>query len=183
MDFGGGTGLDLPWLTKNFQKIYFLEPSLRMRGIARDASLANKVKNKVIFLEDNIDFNSWNENNLPIQEKMNGIAANFAVLNCIESPEILFEKLALVCTTNGHVLATVLDSNPLNIWKNHSGIVAIKSLMRKRLTVYNNHQGVGHPTYFFQRKYLKAASSKFFKFVDYKPIPDSPFAIMVLSKK
>ena len=183
MDFGGGTGLDLLWMVQNFQKVYFMEPSQKMREIARETAARHYMKNLVEFLENHLDFNLWSESNLPVQEKMDGIAANFAVFNCIENLDVLFEKLTLICHKNGHILATVINSDFFSIWKNYSPIVAIKSIMNKRLRVYNNHNGVGHPTYFFQLKYLKSTSSKFFNFISYKPIPGSPFAILILSKK
>ncbi len=183
MDFGGGTGLDLLWMVQNFQKVYFMEPSQKMREIATETAARSHMKNSVAFLENHLDFNLWNELNLPVQEKMDGIAANFAVFNCIENLDLLFEKLALICHKNGHILATVINSDFFSIWKNYSAIVAIKSIMKKRLKVYNNHKGTGHPTYFFQLKYLKSSSSKFFRFIAYKPVPGSPFAILILSKK
>jgi len=183
MDFGGGTGLDLMWMVQNFQKVYFMEPSEKMREIARETTARHHMKNLVAFLENHLDFNLWSESSLPTQEKMDGIAANFAVFNCIENLELLFEKLSIISNKNGHILATVINTNFVSIWKNYSPIVAIKSIMTKRLRVYNNHKGTGHPTYFFQLKYLKSSSSKFFRFMAYKPVPGSPFAILILSKK
>src|ERR1700730_15731430 len=80
LDFGGGTGLDFYWLAKNYT-VFFLEPSINMRNNAQNNSDAN---DNIIFLENNNDFNKWNDNNLPFTEKMDGVLMNFAVLNCIK---------------------------------------------------------------------------------------------------
>ena len=37
LDFGGGTGLDLPFLVPDKYKVQFLEPSLNMRAIAKNS--------------------------------------------------------------------------------------------------------------------------------------------------
>src|ERR1700683_1541662 len=41
LDFGGGTGLDLPLLLHNQYKVYFLEPSPNMRSLARNSVSEN----------------------------------------------------------------------------------------------------------------------------------------------
>src|ERR1700760_2851105 len=48
MDFGGGTGLDLHWLTKKYQ-VFFVEPSTNMRSVA----VANNQAAKHVTFIDN----------------------------------------------------------------------------------------------------------------------------------
>ena len=85
LDFGGGTGLDLPWLIDRYH-ILFLEPSVNMRSVAKKIPNAN---NKITYIEQQTDFNNWDNTNLPFNEKVNGILMNFAVLNCIKNIGIL----------------------------------------------------------------------------------------------
>ncbi|HXB43424.1 MAG TPA: methyltransferase domain-containing protein, partial [Puia sp.] len=108
LDFGGGTGLDLPWLLGDKYKVYFLEPSSKMRSIAEKSVFENT--RTPFFIQENTDFNDWTENNLPLDEKMNGVLANFAVLNCIPDIDRLFEKLSLICSDQCYIQATVLDT-------------------------------------------------------------------------
>src|SRR5690606_41359693 len=49
MDFGGGTGLDLPWLLPISRKIYFCEPSPKMRGVAKERFCYHPIPDIMIF--------------------------------------------------------------------------------------------------------------------------------------
>lgn len=88
MDFGGGTGLDIPWFALNNHHVFFVEPSSNMRAIAR----ANYTPKEVTFIESNTDFTKWIASNLPFKEKVSAIVANFAVLNCIENIDALLKS-------------------------------------------------------------------------------------------
>jgi ubiquinone/menaquinone biosynthesis C-methylase UbiE len=181
LDFGGGTGLDLPWLICDKYKIYFLEPSSNMRSIAK-ASLPENGQGP-IFVEEMTDFHNWSKNNLPFDEKMNGILANFAVLNCVPDIDSLFEKLSFACADNCCMLATVLDTRPLRIMKIHSLKVAIKILLNKQLTTLNKYKDITQETYLHTVGKYKSAARKYFNFVSYTSIRSSHFALLILSKK
>src|SRR6267154_3512964 len=59
IDFGGGTGLDLPWLAANNHTVFFCEPSVGMRQKAI-ASREGLLDDNVIFLNDvQADFRHW----------------------------------------------------------------------------------------------------------------------------
>lgn len=181
LDFGGGTGLDLPLLVHGKYKVHFLEPSSNMRSIAKK-SLSENIK-APFFVEKNIDFHNWSENNLPFGEKMKGILANFAVLNCIPDINCLFEKLSLICDSNCYIHATVLDSRPIKMIKTHSMKVAIKAILNKRLITLNTYNGITQEVYLHTMQKYKFAAKKYFNVISYTPIHSSPFALLILLKK
>ncbi|HEX4850252.1 MAG TPA: methyltransferase domain-containing protein, partial [Puia sp.] len=109
MDFGGGTGMDLPWLTGEGHKIFFCEPSIAMKRQAEQLNQASLKNNNLIFLHDNqTDYTLWPEHS-PLPEKVDAVLANFAVINCIPDPASLFRSLATVINPKGHLFALLLD--------------------------------------------------------------------------
>jgi ubiquinone/menaquinone biosynthesis C-methylase UbiE len=181
LDFGGGTGLDLTWLLCDKYKVYFLEPSLKMRSLA-EKSVSENTRTP-FFIQENTDFHDWSENNLPLHEKMNGVLANFAVLNCIPDIDRLFEKLSLICSDHCYIQATVLDTSPIKMIKTHSLKVAIKALLNRRLTTLNNYNGLTQKTYLHTRQQYQSAARKYFKIISFDSIDFSHFALLVLLKK
>jgi len=110
MDFGGGTGLDLGWLVQEKYHIIFCEPSAGMRKIAMERSKIEFPGAPIQFLnESQTDFRNWN-GGFPFEQKLNGVLANFAVINCIPDIDLLFEKLAAAVAPGGIVLALVLEA-------------------------------------------------------------------------
>ena len=181
LDFGGGTGLDLPWLLTPKYRVNFLEPSSNMRSLAK-VSVADNWQQPV-FIEENIDFHNWSSDSLPFEEKMVGILANFAVLNCIKDIDCLFEKLALVCDSNCRVVATVLDTRAMRMLKTHSLKVAVKRFFKRPLVTDTKYNCVTQQTYLHTLSNYKSASRKHFNFISYTSIRASPFALLMLSKK
>ena len=181
LDFGGGTGLDLPWLLKNNYAIQFLEPSSEMLALAKRS--ITRSESKLVFVEENMDFHDWSATSLPFKEKLNGILANFAVFNCIEDIQVLFEKLSPLCAPGCKIFATIIDATPIKLFKSYSFKAAIKSLVNMPLVIQNNHKGVTQHVYLHTKSRYKAASSKYFEFVSYLPLKSSHFAILILSKK
>lgn len=180
-DFGAGTGLDTLWLTEYYLKVYFLEPSSQMRRMAK-ANL-RKHENKILFVEENIEFNNWSLSNLPFAEKVDGILANFAVLNCIPDVSQLFEKIALICKPGGHIVATVLDVRWQALLKKHSLKALMLALIHKTPTIYSSYKGFGHTTYLHSIRDLKKFSGKYFYWKNYIEVKGSPFALMILKRK
>ena len=112
LDFGGGTGNDLYWLFENGFNIYFCEPSNGMRDIALKKMHGANTESNVIILEDlNTDFHNWNKSDNPFQNKVDGILANFAVINSIKDLEELSYKLALISNKNCKLIILVLNIN------------------------------------------------------------------------
>ncbi len=180
LDFGGGTGLDLPALLSDHYKVFFLEPSSNMRAIAiKSVSVS---PGRPVFVEEKLDFRQWSDNILPFTDKMNGVLANFAVLNCIPDIDILFERLPLICDTHCYVQATVIDTRPVKMIKSHSLKVAAKTLFNKQLITRNYFNGVAQDTYLHTLQKYKSAAAKYFDFVSYNSIQNSNFAMLILSR-
>lgn len=181
LDFGGGTGIDFSWLLRPEYNLFFLEPSLQMRALAKKACTGSS--KFPWFLEQYIDFHLWSEQQLPFQEKMDGVLANFAVLNCIPDITSLFNKLSLVCSRGCFFLATVLNTKPGKLLKTHSLLVAIKSILNSKLVSTNEFRGVSQQTFLHTVSAYRSAARKNFKFLSFEPIAFSDFAILTLEKK
>jgi len=181
LDFGGGTGLDLPGLPGDKYTVYFLEPSSGMRSMAKKYVSENP--QKPIFVEEMSDFQHWSDGHLPFSEKMNGILANFAVFNCIADMDRLFEKLSLICDHKCYIQAMVLDVGQIKEIKRRSLKTAIKILLRKPIVTLNEYKGITQEVYLHTVRKYKSASGKYFNFISYTSIPSSRFALLMLSKK
>jgi SAM-dependent methyltransferase len=94
LDFGGGTGLDLEWLTANNYSVIFCEPSPGMRGQAIHYNNTRLNSDRITFLEgESTDFRKWAEA-LPFTGKVDAILSNFGPLNYIPDIRLVFENLA-----------------------------------------------------------------------------------------
>jgi SAM-dependent methyltransferase len=108
LDFGGGTGLDLEWLTHKGYRIIFSEPSGKMREKAFELNKNTLHNPDLVILDSNkTDFTKWHRE-LPFLQKVDAILANFAAINCIPDIELLFRNLALVLKPGGQLLALIL---------------------------------------------------------------------------
>ena len=122
LDFGGGTGKDLQWLTGNGYRVIFCEPSVKMREKA--ISLNHK---GIVVLENNAsNFVTW-DTELPFPEKVDSILANFAVINSIPDLKLLFKNLSLVVRSGGHLLMLVLSNTFKKRWRSHR-LATLRSL-------------------------------------------------------
>lgn len=178
MDFGGGTGLDIPWFASNQHHVFFVEPSNNMRALAR----ANYTPKEVTFIESNTDFAKWSESNLPFKDKMSAIVANFAVLNCIENIDSIFEKFALVADNECYLFVTVIDPTFGNMLNYYSLATAMKAVMMSKLTIKNQYKGNFHSTYIHSIGALKKASNSYFSLKSIVPLNYSSFCILVFKK-
>jgi ubiquinone/menaquinone biosynthesis C-methylase UbiE len=176
LDFGGGTGLDLNWLT-DLYRVFFLEPSVNMRHVAQSKWSTNV---KIFFVENNIDFNTWRPTNLPFAEKMDGVLMNFAVLNCIKEIDLLFEKIAIVCNRGAYTIALVIDEGKI---KRNPVKRFIDLSMHKPSTLYNNNSGIRHKTYLHSKAQLASASQKWFNFISCNSVDLSNFLLLTLMRK
>ncbi|MGN6569185.1 MAG: methyltransferase domain-containing protein [Flavipsychrobacter sp.] len=180
LDFGGGTGLDLLWLSEYYSQVIFIEPSMNMSA---EAYKISEGRDNIIFVRGNIDFNKWDQDCMPFNGKVNGVMANFAVFNCIRNIDKLFEKLDLVCTSDGYIIAAVLNADLKSLLKNYSLKIALKSMLNRSIGIANNQKGVAHITYLHTKKQYKSASAKHFELIDYRPVANSNFAVIIFRKK
>ncbi len=98
MDFGGGTGADLKWLTENAYEVCFCEPSKAMRDIAIERNKKEIKSQQIQFLQDEqADFTKWGSNTFP--RKFDAILADFCVFNTIDDIKFMFSKLCMILST------------------------------------------------------------------------------------
>lgn len=184
LDFGGGTGLDLPWLLDhNEYNVFFLEPSSKMRDVAQNYVSVNAPTNNPTFLTQHLNIADWTHQQLPVAEKMDGVLANFAVLNCIKNIAEFFEKIALVCNQGAHVTTTILDSRIPTIIRKYPLRAKVSAILGMVTKIYNQYNGISHATYLHPLKQLKAAAAAHFDFVSCTHIEASDFALVTFIRK
>jgi ubiquinone/menaquinone biosynthesis C-methylase UbiE len=177
LDFGGGTGSDLYWLSRKYDVI-FLEPSEKMRSIAKNKA---GMGNNISFIERNIDFHDWSPGNLPFEEKADAILMNHAVLNCIKNISLLMERLDHISKPGTIVIAAVLQSSFGHYFRQGYFKTAFKTLFGKGLA-YSNYKGMSHAAYLHtDRQVLKAIKPQF-RQVEFSALPGTPYKILVLKK-
>jgi ubiquinone/menaquinone biosynthesis C-methylase UbiE len=179
LDFGGGTGEDLKWLLANDYSVIFCEPSSGMREIA----MGKFPDSNITFLEDNqTDFTTWNAA-LPFEEEVNGVIANFAVLNCISGLDQFFKNLALVMAPKAQAFLMVLDfslkskilTNPLK---------AMKSLiLDDTMGIQVEFHGQQQLVYLHSVKSIQRASAGHFDFKSCEHLKAEGFLLIHLIKK
>lgn len=128
LDFGGGTGLDLEWLTQSGYKVFFCEPSPRMRDKAILYNESTLHSPNVFFMDTaKTDFTNWHADP-PFSAKLDAILSNFGVLNYIPDIRSLFNNLAAVLKPGGHFILLILhlDFKKRLRWHRRN---AIKSLI------------------------------------------------------
>ena len=165
LDFGGGTGLDLQWLTEKYN-ILFCEPSEEMRRRAIDFITDHLQKSNVVFLEPpKTDFTRWPMQR-PFVQKVNGILANFGVSNYIPNIEQLFTSLATVIKPGGHMVTTIIHLNFQKKWKWHRRNAIVSFITGKTFKMYIPYKEHKQTVFVHSVDEIKKASSKYFEFKD-----------------
>jgi SAM-dependent methyltransferase len=183
LDFGGGTGRDLGWLTQNRYRVIFCEPSAAMRQIAMGREKTEFPEAGVTFFDDNqSDFRNW-DTLLPFQQKTDAVLANFAVFNCIPDIEFLFEKLALATDPGGIVITLMLDGGILKrLRSNLKG--TIKSIFSGAPVSYRiDYNGERQLVYIHSIHAIKKAVKRKFEFCHFERLDGSGFCLIHLVRK
>ncbi|MEP6950890.1 MAG: class I SAM-dependent methyltransferase [Ginsengibacter sp.] len=182
LDFGGGTGLDLEWLTGNNHTVFFCEPSAGMRERAM-RSHKDLQHNNVIFLDDSAtDFRRWHVQP-PFPVKVDAVLSNFAVLNCIPDMELLFRNLAVVVKPGGNIIALVLTKNIKEIWKGHFRSILKSFINREPASILVRYKENQQTVYIYSIKEIIKASRKYFNFYSSELLPASGFTLIHLKRK
>jgi SAM-dependent methyltransferase len=175
LDFGGGTGGDLGWLTNNYYHVLFCEPSIRMKQLAMMRHNKKIVPGHVEFLSGAaVDFTSWNLN-LPFCPPADAVLANFAVINCIEDIALLFKNLALVIRPGGVLIALVLRPKLLHKVRSLAGLGPHTLDIRYKehaQTVFVHTMGA-----------IRKASRAYFTFSSRKSLRGTVFSLIHLTRK
>jgi SAM-dependent methyltransferase len=183
LDFGGGTGMDLEWLTASNYNILFCEPSVIMRKKAIQHN-NNKLHNSnIIFLDnDKTDYSTWSKK-LPFSQQVDGILCNFGVINCIPDIESLFDSRALVIKPGGHFVALFLD-RPLNKMLKWHRRNAIRSLVfGTTFIMYVQHKEHWQMVFVHTVKEIKRAASSYFDYISDESLSETGFILIHLVRK
>jgi ubiquinone/menaquinone biosynthesis C-methylase UbiE len=183
LDFGGGTGLDLEWLVKNFSKVYFCEPSERMREKAIQRN-SKKIKNEsVVFLNNNqADFKTWLSSN-PFSAKIDAVLANFAVLNNIEEIETLFKSLSVILKPEGLVVVNILNPKPFKLYKQDFLKTIFSLLLRRIITIKNKQTESTQTIYLHSISSIKKAANTYFEIYNIKDLSGFGFIYLEFRKR
>jgi len=178
LDFGGGTGADLPWLIESGFSVIFCEPAGKMKQIAVESVKKINSSEKVRFLTNELsDYQLWTEDNLPFEEKADAVLSNFAVLNSIKDLITLSEKLALITNENSNMIVVVLNIKTKYLIRN--GINILKSTIKgNSLTVNIKNEGTNLTTYLHRQKVLIKSMSEYFKVIRSFPLSDDSFLLI-----
>jgi len=183
LDFGGGTGSDLDWLTRHHYNVIFCEPTEAMRQKAIDHN-NNMIHNwSINFLEpDKTNFRNW-KSQTPFTQKVDGVLANFAVFNCIPDIDLLFESLALITKPGAHLFALVLESSfRKRLRSNFRG--SLSTLFNSKPVELNvSYKEKQHTAYIHSEKALRKYSAPYFSFDMLKLLPGGAFVLIHLIRK
>jgi ubiquinone/menaquinone biosynthesis C-methylase UbiE len=178
LDFGGGTGGDLPWLLEAGFKVIFCEPAERMKQIAVGSVKKMNSSEKVNFLShQSSDYQYWSKDNLPFEEKADAVLSNFAVLNSIKDLHALSEKLALVTNEDSHLIVVVLNVKAKYLIR--SGRKILKSLFKGNGLAVRIKYGEAYlTTYLHRKKKIIKSMSNYFEVIRRFPLSDDSFLLI-----
>ena len=178
LDFGGGTGKDLEWLTDAGYNVFFCEPSDGMRNIAVQNNKDLESSGRITFLDsETANYVNWSNDEPPFNKKVDAILSNFAVLNSINELAILSEKLALVTQTGSHFIFTVLNLN-LKKFSYRNILGMIQSVLKDNCPSINiKNEGKSLKTYLHTKRKLISSMKKHFSYVNNFPLSGRIFNI------
>lgn len=183
LDFGSGTGKDLPWLTGNGYKVISCEPSEKMREQATFLSQTLLPDQPITFLHnESTDFNNWPQQ-LPFTERVTGILANFAVLNCIPDLALLFKSFAVVSGPHTHCWVLVLSSHFSTRWKANRKETLRSLFTQQKVTMqvhFNDHR---QTVYLHTIPGIKRAAAPYFELAEAYPFKPYGFTLFHLLRK
>jgi SAM-dependent methyltransferase len=183
LDFGGGTGKDLRWLTEAGYRVLFLEPSSGMKEQAI-ALIRKSFSQKPISVVNDADcnFTEWHKKN-PFPEKTDAILANFAVINCIPGIHKLFSNMALVIKPGGHLFALVLQSDFKKKFRANR-LAAISSFFSKNPVTMNiSFNNRIQTVMLYSSRQIKKAAAEWFTPAGQWQFNDSDFTLIQLTRK
>ena len=182
LDFGGGTGLDLRWLSDNNHTVFFCEPSsgMRQRAISDYSDLP---RDKIIFVDDSAtDFLQWNLR-FPFPAQVDAVLSNFAVLNCIPNIELLFQSLALVIKPGGNIIALVLTRKLKSKLNGNFRNMLTSFIHQGALTLNISYKKYTQTVYVYSIQEIIKAAAKHFEFCSSEVLPASGFTLIHLKRK
>lgn len=175
LDFGGGTGSDLGWLTDHYFHVIFCEPSVKMNDLAIRRHHRKILPGHVEFLSGAaVDFTAWNRE-LPFYPPADAILANFAVINCIADIDLLFRSLSLVIRPGGSLIALLLRPKRMHTFRSLAGLAPD--------TLEVRYKGHAQTVYVHTPRALRRASADYFTFTGWRSLRGSVFSILHLTRR
>ncbi|MBN9384521.1 MAG: class I SAM-dependent methyltransferase [Chitinophagaceae bacterium] len=163
LDFGGGTGLDLGWLTDAGYEVVFCEPSVGMRNQAIEYEKMILKSGRINFLEgERNDFSTW-EQMPPLAGQVDGILSDFGPLNYIPDIKKLFECLAGVIRPGGYFLLLVLHLPFAKRLKWHRRNAIVSLLFRNTFRMYIPYKGHRQMVFVHTEKEITKAAAPWFR--------------------
>jgi SAM-dependent methyltransferase len=181
VDFGGGTGLDLEWLTAAGYTIYFCEPSEAMRKKAMALNNFDKLQRSITFLEtEKTDFTKWDAAP-PFPGKADALIANFGVLNYIPDLGSLFQNLANVLKPGAPLLLVILKMSFRRRLKWHRRNALWSLLTGTTFVMYITHNNERQTVFVYTAKKIERAAARWFEFRESEPV--TGFSLLHLTRK
>ena len=183
LDFGGGTGSDLEWLTRQQYSIIFCEPATYMRQKAIDHNNSSLYNTGIIFLDDNnADFRNW-QTRPPFSQKADAVLLNFAVLNCIPDVGSLFENLSLVTRAGAHLFALILNNGLKKRCKTNLRGTLLSLFNGKTIGYDIYYKGHRQQVFIHSTRAIKKNSTRYFSFKEIRLVPGTGFSLIHLIKR
>jgi SAM-dependent methyltransferase len=175
IDFGGGTGLDLEWLSQAGYHIIFCEPSEAMREKAIALNNTTVLNQDIHFLDAaNTDFMQWRRQP-PFHRKADALIANFGVINYIPDLKSLFQNLAAALKPGAHVLLVTLKLSLRQRLRWHRRN-ALKSLFfRIPFVMYITYNTKQQTVFVHSEKEIRKAAAQHFEFRESQPVTGFTF--------
>jgi SAM-dependent methyltransferase len=182
MDFGGGTGADLRWLSENNYEVCFCEPANAMRNIAIEHNASNIKSESIEFLMDTkTDFRAWEI--ATFYEKFDAVLANFCVFNIIDDLQLLFSKLSMSLKPKGHIIALLLDATFTGITKHYLKNFIISFLKNSYPSLIVQYSGNRHTVYLHTPGKIKQSLPKELTCIKIESLGDSGFMLVHIQKQ
>lgn len=180
LDFGGGTGLDLDWLTRSYH-VLFCEPSVPMRGKAIHYNDTILHSNAITFIEgDKTDFTRWDKT-LPFTPPCDAVLSNFGALNYIPDLELLFRNVGKVLKPGGHFVLMILRLEFKKKMKWHRRNAIASLLFRTPFVMYIPYENGQRQTVFVHSlKRIKEASEPYFTYAGHNLMGNYDFMLIHL---
>ncbi len=163
MDFGGGTGQDLEWLTGHSYEVLFCEPSAAMRGKAIHYNDMVLHSDRITFLDSaGTDFSTWHQRP-PYPQKVDAVLSDFGALNYIPDIRSLFSNMARILRPGGHFVLLVLKLDLKKRMKWHRRNAVKSLLFQTPFVMYIPYEKTRRQTVFVHtRKEIEVASAPYF---------------------
>lgn len=183
IDFGGGTGLDLHWLSKAGYHIYFCEPSVAMREEAIKSNITLLNNDNIIMLKsDQSDFRYWQSQHRFFQP-IDGVLSNFGVINYIPDIHLLFDVMADIIKPGGHFILTMLRLDFKKRFKWHRRNAIRSLLLKKPFKMYIPFKKELQNVFVHTRAEIQIASREYFNYHEFDLLPSIDFVLIDLVRK